>query len=104
MYKRRVLCASSFLFILSLLVCAITVRFHRVDCAHCKKNIYMLSTIEISMAYWRDVPMLHKGCLDYVSSVLAPNCDMTVAEYFEMRGWDLRHAETKGKTWSQIVK
>lgn len=103
MSKKKMICVSSVLLALSLVVCAVTVRFHRVDCAHCKKNIYMLSGLEMTIAYWRDIPMLHKDCLNHISNILAPEAGLTVAEYLEARGWNLRHSEIKGKTWKELV-
>ena len=72
MSKKKMFCVSSVLLALSLTVCAVTIRFHRVDCAHCEKNIYMLSGLEMMMSYWRAIPILHRDCADYVATVAAP--------------------------------
>ena len=104
MSKRKMICVSSVLLALSFAVCAFTIRFHRVDCAHCEKNIYMLSGLEMMMSYWRAIPILHRDCADYVATVAAPEAGMTTGQYFESKGWDLRHTDIKGKTWKELVR
>lgn len=104
MSKKKMICVSSVLLALSVLVCLVTVRVHSIDCAHCQKNIYKVSTVELCSKYWRNIPILHRNCLDHIATVLAPREGVTVGEYFEARGWEPRHAETKGKTWKEIVE
>lgn len=95
---------SEYLILLVLIfICCFTVKSKNIGCAHCRKNIYKLSSLEVSNQYWGDIPILHISCRDYIACVLAPNCDMTFAEYLEVRGWNPRHEKIKGKTWKEIV-
>ena len=66
-----------------------------INCALCKDRIYTLSLVEYYSGPWKDIPSLHVICLEHIAMVLAPNSNMTVGEWLEIRGWKPRTEEQK---------
>ena len=70
-------------------------RVIRVDCALCKERLYTLSLVEYHTGPWKDIPSLHILCLDQIANELAPNSNMTISEWLEIRGFKPRTEEQK---------
>jgi hypothetical protein len=82
----------------------VSTRLIKVDCAYCKKRITNISYLEHTFGPWKDIPCLHPGCHDYIANFLAPNSSMTIGQWLEIRGWNPRSEETRGKTWKEIIE
>lgn len=82
----------------------ISTRLIKVDCAYCKERITNISYLESVAGPWKDIPCLHTGCHDYIATFLAPNSNMTVGRWLEIRGWNPRPEEIAGKTWTELIK
>ena len=88
---------------LTVISIALTSRFISVECALCKEEVQKISYLEKRISYWDDIPIIHPICHSYIVDYLAPNCDMTVGEWLEMRGWKPRPDETSGKTHQELL-
>jgi len=74
-----------------------------VKCALCKEEIHKVSYIERKIKYWDEIPILHPSCHAHIVEYLAPNCDMTVGEWLEYRGWNPRPEETTGMNHQELL-
>ena len=87
----------------TILLIAVSSKFIPTKCALCKKDVQHISYIEKKLGPWEEIPILHPTCHSYIVEYLAPNCDMTVGEWFEYRGWLPRPEETTGKTEQELL-
>lgn len=88
---------------LSIISIALTSKFISINCALCKKEVQKISYLEKRISYWDDIPILHPLCNSYIIDYLAPNCDMTVGEWLETRGWKPRAEETTGMSHQELL-
>lgn len=105
--ERRAKCifgAGVCLLLFNFVFCMIATRIIPIDCVYCRKRITNISYLESMSGPWRDIPCFHPGCQDYVCNFLAPNCGLTMGEWLEIRGWNPRPEETRGKNWLEIVE
>lgn len=92
---RRVSILSILAFLATVSMSACFTRVIPVNCALCEKRIYTLSLFEYKTGPWKEIPSIHLFCFEQIASVYAPNSDMTVGEWLEIRGWKPRTEEQK---------
>jgi len=74
-----------------------------IECCVCKKTIITVTEAEYHHGPWEDIPCLHRQCLVKVQDILAPNSGMTVGQWFEVRGFNPRHEDISGLSWSELI-
>ena len=74
-----------------------------IECCVCKKTIITVTEAEYHHGPWEDIPCLHRQCLVKVQDILAPNSGMTVGQWFEVRGFNPRHEDIAGLSWSELI-
>lgn len=94
--------ALTFLLVANILVMAVTYRSIPVGCALCKEVHERVSPLDYASGYYNDIPLCHSACAIHVAETLAPNCNMTVGQWFEIRGYSPRLSEHKGETIDQL--
>lgn len=88
---------------LTIISIALTSKLISINCALCKHEVQKISYLEKRVSYWDDIPILHPLCNSYIIDYLAPNCDMTVGEWLETRGWKPRPEETTGMSHQELL-
>lgn len=84
-------------------VSAVSQRMISIRCLLCEGTIYRLSAIEYSRWPAKEVPCFHGPCHKFVCESYAPNCDMTIGQWCEVRGYTPRSKEIAGHTWHALI-
>jgi hypothetical protein len=100
--QQKILACALTLLTLTIALISSSSRFIPIKCALCQDEIQNVSYIEYKMGPWDNIPCLHTTCYSYINSYLAPNCDMTTAQWLETRGWSPRPNQTTGKTNAEL--
>ncbi len=105
MSKKEKIILGVSLFVLTLTITLIILASPVVPlkCALCKDTVQKMCLAEYLTGPWREIPVLHPDCHNHISKHLAPNCDMTVGEWLEKRGWEPRPPETTGMSYQELL-
>jgi hypothetical protein len=94
---------SIFILILSITISSLNGRFIPINCCICGEHVRTVSWLECKVGPWEDIPCIHQGCHKHLAITLAPNCNMSIGEWLEIRGYNPRAEEEKGMAFEDIM-